>query len=234
MSIYINPARRIGMQYRNLIIVGAGGFAREVLQLVEDINQRDSRWEVIGFIDEDAGKKGNIINGYPILGGFEWFLEGAENIDVAFAVGNPQVRKRLVDKFRQSFNAAYPNLIHPSVKLSKFVDIGIGNIICQSVILTTNITLGDFNILNLNSTVGHDTNIGSFCTIAPGVNISGHAALNDGCDLGTNSCIIQGKTVGEWSIIGAGSVIVKDIGPRCTAVGVPAKVIKYHVQEGNL
>lgn len=222
------------MQKKQLVIIGAGGFAREVLWLVEDININGNQWEVLGLIDEDPGKKGVIVNDFPILGDLHWFEGISSNLNVVFAVGKPKGRKKLVDQCIEFPNLEFPNLIHPSIRLCKHICIGKGNIICKSTILTTNIRMGDFNIINLNCTVGHDVVIKDFCTVAPGVNISGKVTLNSGCDLGTNTCIIQEKTIGEWATIGAGSVVIRDIEPRCTAVGVPAKIIKRYSEEGIL
>ncbi|OGO81209.1 MAG: transferase [Clostridiales bacterium GWC2_40_7] len=222
------------MQKKQLVIIGAGGFAREALWLVEDINSDSARWEVLGFIDEDPAKKGALVNDFPILGDLSWFEGTSPDMNVIFAVGSPVGRKKLVDKCDKIPGLEFPNLIHPSIRLCKHIEMGKGNIICKSSILTTNIHMGSFNIINLNCTVGHDVVIKDFCTAAPGVNISGRVTLNSGCDLGTNTCIIQEKTIGEWTVIGAGSVVIRDIEPRCTAVGVPAKIIKRYPEEGKL
>lgn len=223
------------MSTKPLVIVGAGGFAREVLWLVEEINKETSHWEVEGFIDDNPVKKGLYIDGLPILGGYEWFDKNQKPIHIVFAVGNPVGRKLLVERFKGIYRGEYPNLIHPSVKLSCRVDIGAGNILCASTLLTTNIRIGNFNIINLNCTIGHDAVIKDFCTLAPAVNVSGNVTLYDGCDLGTNCCIIQEKSVGPWAVIGAGSVVIRDIDSHCTAVGAPARPIKYHrIEEGDL
>lgn len=216
------------MLKKALVIIGAGGFAREVQWLAEEINSCMPQWELLGFIDDDIRKKGQVINGLPILGDMEWFSEHSEPVNVAFAVGNPSGRKKLVERFSRNLNAGFPNLIHPSVKLSSSVHMGTGNIICSGALFTTNIELGSFNIINLGCTVGHDVFVGDYCTIAPAANISGNVRINNMCEIGTNSCIIQNVSIGETSTIGAGSVVIRDIPPGCTAVGVPAKPIKFN------
>jgi len=216
---------------RNIVIIGAGGFAREVMWLIQNINEGGKLWEIMGFIDEDKSKQGSIVNGLTVLGDFTWLQQNNTGICAVIATGNPVLRKRFAEKCKSIADIEFPNLVHPSVKLSEFVNMGKGNIICASSILTVNISLGNFNIVNLNCTIGHDVEVQNYCTLSPGVNISGNVTLNDGCELGTNSCVIPCKTVGAWSIIGAGSVVTKDIGPACTAVGIPARVIKYHTEE---
>jgi len=92
--------------------------------------------------------------------------------------------------------------------------------------VTTDVFLGEHVHLNLNVTVGHDTMIGPFCTISPGVNVSGRVHLGEGVTVGSAASIIPGVAVGGWSVIGASAAVVSDLPEKCTAVGVPAKVIK--------
>lgn len=110
--------------------------------------------------------------------------------------------------------------------MGKQVQLGEGNIICANSILTVDIKLGNFNIINLNTTIGHDVQIKSFNTFYPTVNISGFIETDDGVEVGTGSQIIQNLKIGKNAIIGAGSVVIKDVPANTTSVGVPAKVIK--------
>ncbi len=210
-----------------MIIIGAGGFAREVAWLVEDINREKACWNLVGFIDEDPDKHGLILNELPVLGSFNELKGSARKAAAICAVANPLSKYKLVSLGKEA-GLEYVNLIHPDVRISQYIKMGRGNIICAGSILTVNICLGDHIILNLDCTVGHDTVIGSYCTILPSVNLSGGLALGEGCLIGTNSAIIEGVSVGEWSIIGAGAVLTKDIPAHCTAVGAPAKPIKFH------
>ena len=143
------------------------------------------------------------------------------------AVGNPVSKYNLVRRGNE-LGFEYVNLVHPNICMSRYVKMGTGNIICAGNILTVNITLGDHVILNLDCTVGHDAFIGNYCTVLPSVNLSGNSRLGEGCLIGTNSALIEGVSVGDWSIIGAGAVLTKNIPRHCTAVGIPARVIKYH------
>jgi sugar O-acyltransferase (sialic acid O-acetyltransferase NeuD family) len=147
-------------------------------------------------------------------------------LNVVIAIANPDIRKRLVHKYKSNGNIKFPNLIDPSVIMSESIKMGEGNIICANNILTIDVTIGDFNIINLSCTIGHEVNINNFVTVNPGVNISGNVCLDDGTNIGTGAKIIQGKSIGEDSVIGAGAVVIKSIEPNSTAVGVPAKVIK--------
>ncbi|MFY9446108.1 MAG: acetyltransferase [Dethiobacteria bacterium] len=212
-----------------LVIIGAGGFAREVAWLIEDINKDKKQLDLIGFIDENEANHGKVLNGYPVLGGFDYLANTRinEQLYAVCAVGNPVSKKKLVQKATE-YGLKFTNLIHPSINISKSVELGTGNIICAGNILTVNISIGSHVIVNLNCTVGHDVICHDYTTILPGASVSGNVVINNGCDIGTNASIIQGITIGEWSIIGAGAVVVRDIPPHCTAVGVPAKPIKFH------
>lgn len=210
---------------KDIVIIGAGGFGREVAWLIEDINEKENEWNILGFIDENKDIHNKMLDGYMILGGFE-YLENKENIYYVCAIGNSKIREKVVEEKLNIYKAA--TLIHPSVIMSKKnIDIGEGTIICAGSILTVDIKIGKHVIINLDCTVGHDDIIDDFVTVYPSVNISGNCKINKCVEIGTGSQIIQGKTIGDATIIGAGSVVVKDIISNCTAVGAPARVIKY-------
>lgn len=213
---------------KKIVIFGSGGFAREVVHLIEDINERNKEWELIGFIDDNEDNHGKTLNGVKVLGGREWLKEYSEDIYLALGIGNPRVKKVIIEDLKKHIHIKFPNLIHPTVKFSQYNTIGEGNIICEGNILTCNIDISNFTIINLNCTIGHDVALRDFVTILPNASISGNVILNECVDFGTNATIIQGLTVGKNSIIGAGAVVVKDIPDSCTAVGMPAKPIKYH------
>lgn len=203
----------------NIVIVGSSGFAKEIKWLIDRENQTSKKWRFLGFIDKESVNK-------EIIGDDSFILNYEQELNVVIAIANPNIRKRLVEKYKVNSNVKFPNLIDPSVIISGSINIGEGNIICANNILTIAIKIGDFNIINLSCTIGHETQIKNFVTINPGVNISGNVCLDNGVNVGTGAKIIQGKFIGENSVIGAGAVVIKDIGTNCTAVGVPAKVIK--------
>lgn len=211
-----------------LTIYGAGGFGREVLTLINDINKVDNKYDVLGFYD-DGHSAGEEVNGYKILGGIDALNSVSESVSVVMAIGTPGIKRRILEKIINP-NVKYPTIIHPSVMIGdeKYVSIGQGCIICGGTIITTDIIINDFVILNLSCTVGHDTVIGRYSAFMPSVNISGEVQIGEGVYVGTGAKIINQLSIGSDTIIGAGAVVAKDIPSSCTAVGVPAKVIKYH------
>lgn len=215
---------------KEIVIYGSGGFAREVVHLIEHINEVQPEWNLLGFIDDNENNHGLLINELPVLGGAEW-LENKTDIYVALGIGSPKAKKAIVSKLDKYSNVIYPNLVHPTVKISRFNELGKGNILCEGTILTTNIQLDNFIIVNLNCTIGHDVHIKNYSTILPNSSISGNVVFEECVDFGTNATIIQGITIGENTIVGAGAVVVKDLPADCTAVGAPAKPIKFHNEQ---
>lgn len=209
---------------KDIVIIGAGGFGKEVAWLIEDINKVKPEWNIEGFIDEDPELKGKIINGYKVLGGLEWLEE--RNSYVVCAIGNTEVKKSIIDRLSYK-NVKYPTLVHPSVIKSNTVEIEEGSIICAGNILTVNIKIGKHVIINVDCTVGHDVEIKDYTTVLPGANISGYVMSEECVSIGTGAAIIQGKKIGKNTTIGAGAVVVKDLPANCIAVGIPATPIKF-------
>ncbi len=208
---------------KDLIIVGASGFGREVAWLVERINAQEPTWNILGFLDDNVDIQGKEVDDYPVLG----TSNCAGNYPEAYfvcAIGASKIRKIVIKKLGK---VKYATLIDPSVMISKRVSIGEGTIICAGTIVTVDITIGDHVIINLDCTIGHDAVLHDYVTVYPSVNISGNTDIGECSEMGTGTQIIQGKTVGVYSIVGAGAVVVKDIPEKCTAVGSPAKPIKF-------
>lgn len=207
---------------KDIVIFGAGGFGREIQWLIERINEKEERWNLLGYID-DGVEPGTEVNGYRVLGGIDKLKEFDEETAVVCAVGSARVREKIINRIKEMGNYQFPNLIHPDVQMSDSVIFGEGNIVCAGNILTVNIEVKDFVIINLSCTVGHDAILESFVTVYPGVNISGCTIINKGVELGTGSKIIQGIEIAENTIVGAGAVVVRNLPPDCTAMGIPAK-----------
>lgn len=213
---------------KKLYIIGAGGFGREVIWLVERINTVGKEWEIAGFIDDNASVQGSLLNGYKVLGGCDYFDETQEECWVVCCIGSAGIRKMVVEKLMQHSNVKFAKLIDPSVLISDLVEIGEGSIICAGTIATVNISIGKHVIINLDCTIGHDVILKDFVTIYPSVNVSGNVVVGECAELGTGTQIIQGKNIGDSTIVGAGAVVTKDLPENCTAVGAPAKPIKFH------
>lgn len=213
---------------KNLIIIGASGFGREVAWLVERINKVSETWNLMGFLDDNQALQGTDVNGYKVLGTTD---DAAGFPDAYFvcAIGSARIREKIINKItKRRPETKFAILIDPSVVKSDLVEIGEGSIICAHTIITVNIKIGRHVIINLDCTVGHDAVLYDFVTLYPSANISGITEIGPCSELGTGMQVIQGKRIGAYTIVGAGAVVVKDIPDASTAVGNPAKPIKFH------
>jgi len=207
----------------DIVLIGSGGFAREVRWLIEECNKVDNKWNILGWISKE--KEGTIIAGLPVLGDDEWIINYKKPINVVLSVGSGALREKLANLYSQNENVMFPNIVAPNASMSESVKMGRGCIITAQSVFTVDITIGDFVISNLGSTIGHDCVINDYVTLYPGAHISGWVNLGKGVSVGTGASVIERLTVGNNSFIGAGAAVVRDIPDNCTAVGVPAKPV---------
>jgi sugar O-acyltransferase (sialic acid O-acetyltransferase NeuD family) len=213
---------------QKIVILGAGGFARETLTVLNAQNKRSPHWEIMGFIDENPETHGDHISEFTVLGDLEWLRTRTRTVNAVCAIGNPKDRKRMVLR-AEKLGVKFETIVHPTAELAGLVDLGHGDILCANSILTDTVILGEHVIINLACTVGHDVGIGDYCTLAPGVHISGHDVLHDEVEIGTGAVLIQGVEIGKGTVIGAGAVVIDNIPEGVVAVGVPARPIKKAV-----
>lgn len=206
----------------DLVLFGAGGHGREMHDLVEDINATGRKWNLLGFLDDDASLHDTEVHGLPVLGGAEW-LDKHRYVYTSIAIGSTTTKEAIVRKLKA--HSKFATLIHPSVYVGTRVTIGEGTLVSGGSRITTDVFIGRHVIVNVHCTVMHDCIVEDFVTLAPNVNLSGGTVLKEGCDLGTNAVILPGITVGGWAIVGAGAVVIEDLPGQVTAVGVPAKPI---------
>ena len=207
----------------SIVIVGAGGFGREVLDVLRATDPLGTTWNFIGFVADDEPERAVLkrINA-TWLGSTHEFLEKPSATHFVIGIGDPCARMGIAQQFTAA-DVQAATLIHPSATIGQDVEIGSGSIICSHVSITTNVRLGHHVHVNLNSTIGHDTNVGNFVTINPLTAISGNVVIGDGVMLGTSSAVLQGLSLSEASVVGAGAVVVRDVEPGTTVVGVPAR-----------
>lgn len=209
-------------------IFGSSGFAKEVNFLLTDTYYLD----VDCFVSKDH--IGSDVQGKGVISEEEFYdrvMAGlAKDVEIYIGIGSPLIRKKIVDKINVfQPNILFPNAIYKDVVFDKNhgrIVFGVGNIICAGVKLTTDITIGDHNHINLNSTIGHDAIIGSYNTFSPGVHISGNVQVGNYNFIGTGATVLEKVKMGDNIIIGAGCVVTKDLIESGTYVGIPAKKIK--------
>ena len=209
-----------------MIIIGAKGFAKEILELVASELKRE---DIVFFDNVTKPCPDKVFNKYPILQAeneVKDYLKSSDDKDAVLGVGKPSVRKILFELF-SSYNANFKTIIAEATSIGSFdINIGEGTSIMQGVRVTNSINIGKGCLINLNTTIGHDTTIGDFVEISPNVNISGRCTIGDLTSIGTNAIIIPDITIGRNCIIGAGTLVLQDVPDNSVIVGVPGKIIK--------
>lgn len=208
------------MENRELIVVGGGGFAKEVIWLA-----RDCGFNVIGLLDDNQANHGSMVNGVAVLGDVSSWAEYRDKQFVV-AIGNPRTKKAVVHKMEAFGMPDYATLIHPSVFMSDSVSVGRGSIICAGTILTVEIVIGEHVILNLGVTVGHESELKDFVTVAPQAAISGNVSLAETVEVGTGALIRQGLEVAVGGMVGMGAVLTKPVPENTIFAGNPARKLK--------
>jgi len=204
---------------KNIAILGAGAFGREVLCHIKDCQSTSKVSNHINYIFLDDSKNDTKIMDCKVHSTKDFDFK---DYNVIISVGNSILRSNVVKKLPSS--TTYCTFIHPSVILSdNNIYIGDGSIISPGSILTTNIEVGKHCHLNLHVTIGHDTKIGDCFSAAPGVNISGNCNIGNNVYIGTGASIKQGVSIASNTTIGMGAVVVKDILKEGTYIGNPAK-----------
>lgn len=187
-----------------IAIYGAGGFGKEVRGMLESLPNASAA----GYLDDF--KDGHL---NPDESSFD---------DVIIAIADPKVRTRIVQSWRHRAVPFAP-LVSSDVLLHHSVKVGRGCILCPGTKITVDVSIGEFVIVNLNTTIGHDVVIGDFSSLMPSVNISGNVTIGKGVFIGTGATILQGILVEDDAIIGAGSLVTKNVKKGELVIGIPAK-----------
>jgi sugar O-acyltransferase (sialic acid O-acetyltransferase NeuD family) len=204
------------------VIVGAGGFAREVLDVADAIERAGGQAPVIGVVTETTAESDLLAaRGVEVLGGLEVIRDGV--VPFVIGIGDGSARRRIAEDLARC-GAASPTLVHPTAILGFGVDLGPGSIVCAHVSITTNVTIGAHTHLMPSCTVGHDCVVGEYVTVSPLAAVSGRVTLEDGATIGTGASIIERLRVGAGAVVGAGAAVIRDVPPGVVAVGVPAAV----------
>jgi sugar O-acyltransferase (sialic acid O-acetyltransferase NeuD family) len=219
-------------QKNRLLIIGAGGFGREVLQWAQDVQAKgDVDWEVGGFLDANPQAFENFDIDIAVLGTPEsWQLSAGDRF--ICAIGDPTIRLRICRELQER-GAEFVSLIHPSAIVGSRCHIGMGTILCPGVTVTVDVTIGDFVILNVRSCVGHDAQIGDGCTVNDFCDITGNAKLGEGVFLGSHSSVTPSARVGDYARVGAGSVVVRRVRANTTVMGPTAKRIDWTAEPSS-
>ncbi|CAG2137378.1 acetyltransferase [Cupriavidus numazuensis] len=206
----------------NIVIIGAGGHAKSVIDVVE--TQR--KHHIVGLVDTSPRE----VMGYRVLGDEtalpmivrEYRIDGA-----LIAIGDNSVRAQVAERIRALCpELRFPAAIHPATSIGRGTTIGEGSVVMAGAVINTCTTLGRHCIINTGACVDHDCEVGDYASLAPGIVTGGECKIGAFAAIGLGANLIHGITIGDDVIIGAGSLVARDIEPLTVAYGVPAKVVR--------
>lgn len=204
---------------KELIIVGAGGFGRELLQWIKDINEVNQKWTVKGFIDDNLEALSKYECDMPIIGRIESWIPGINEV-FACAIADPNIKEKIVTLLK-SKDAKFVQVIHPKAQIGDFTRIGEGVVIYPNSVITVNGTIEDY-VTILSSGIGHDAQIGAYSTISSCCDITGGVKIGKRVFIGSHVTVVPQKTIAEDAYVGAGSVVVTNIQKGSIVFGNPA------------
>jgi sugar O-acyltransferase (sialic acid O-acetyltransferase NeuD family) len=211
------------MERQRIVIYGAGGWASCCLHIIRAQAQAGAPLECAGFVVDDEFFASSECEGLPVRRWSAWAGQTADAAHI-IGIGSPSVRRRVADQLAAA-GGRFATLTHPRAWVADGVSMGEGSVIFAGAMVAPNASIGRQCTLNLNVTIGHDNALADFVTIGPGVNIASFCRIGEGVEFGAGAVVIPEVTIGAWSIIGAGTVVTKDVPPNSTVVGVPGRVI---------
>lgn len=212
----------------DLVIVGAGGFARETASAVRAGTEAgQASWRLLGFLDDDPALHGTERVGVPILAGLDG-LPDYPDAKVVICVGNPRdyaARERIVDRLGLA-PERYATIVHPTVSIGAGCVVGPGSVLLAHVALTAQVRVGAHVAVMPQVVLTHDDDVADFATIASGVRLGGGVRIRRGAYLGAGALVRESLTIGEWSLVGMGSLVLSDVPPHEVWAGSPARFLR--------
>lgn len=208
----------------NIIIVGAGGFGREVYHWAKE-SFSSKKYRIKGFLDDDPNQLKNFNHKLRIIGSVlveENCYAVKEGDKFLCAIGNIDNKKKAISVLKAK-GAKFLSLIHPTAIVTETVKMGDGVIVCPFVTIADDVRVGDFSVLNFYSSCGHDAKVGNYCVLSPYATLNGFAALEDEVFLGTHSTVAANVKIGYRTKISANSAAMQDTTPHTFVYGVPGK-----------
>lgn len=203
-----------------ILIIGAGGHA----QVIADIIRLQGH-TVVGYLDDEPSLIDQYIDGVPVLGNIDTYSSFSYD-KIVLGIGSNQTRASLrIGRLKDIADGYWHQAIHPTAIIGNFTTIGVGTVVMAGVIINPHTEIHQHVIINTGAIVEHGCLIDSYAHVAPGVNLAGGVRIGAGTLVGIGTSVIPYQSIGTWSIIGAGAVVISDLPSNVTAVGVPAKVI---------
>jgi len=225
----VHPTRPMPTNHEgaaSLIIVGAGGHAKVVL----DAAQAMASFHIVGIADERREMHGALVLGYPVLGGLDALDDPTyRDCQLVVAIGDGAARE-WVSADLEDRHRVFATVIHPSAQVGVETEVGPGTVVLAGAVINSGAGIGRHVIVNTRSSVDHDCSIGDFAHIAPGATLAGSVSVGRGTHIGMGACVIEGTSIGAGCIVGAGAVVLTDVADHTVVVGVPAREMKRQAE----
>jgi sugar O-acyltransferase (sialic acid O-acetyltransferase NeuD family) len=219
---------------KDLVIIGAGGFAPEGIWVAEDMNAaRSARgeapaWNILGCTVYDPSKFPSTVYSYPLLGGPDEVRAALAGREVYFIcmIGDNGVREKEARRAEEDFGWTPATLIHPSAIIARETVIAPGAYIAAGAIVAPYAKIGRHVIVNHHASIGHECTMGDFSQACPGARLNGKCFVGRAAFLGTNATMLPRTQVGDGAVVSAGSVVIDSVAPFTTVIGVPARLMR--------
>jgi len=207
-----------------VLLIGAGGHAQVVADILLAMNQGGNKLIPIGFLDDDAHLVGLRFLDLPILGTIS-DLPVVSHDALIVAIGHNRVRQAIWSTLSEQ-GETFATAVHPAGVIGRDAKVGSGTMICGGVVINPGSRIGQNVILNTGATIDHHNLIGDHAHLAPGVHTGGEVRIGEGALIGIGATVMPGISVGEWAVVGAGAVVTSDVPPFATVIGVPARLVR--------
>lgn len=206
-----------------LVLVGAGGFAREVAEVAHAVNERQPTWDVLGFVDDDPGLRGTTIDGLPVLGPVSTVgdMGDAQLVICTGHPGNYFSRRRIVERLSEE-PSRFATLVHPAAVVPRSAEVGPGSVILATVVVTSAVSVGAHVALMPGVVLTHDDVVGDYATFGSGARLAGRVRIGEGAYIGAGALVREDLSVGAWALVGMGAVVTTDVPAAEVWAGVPA------------
>lgn len=207
-----------------LVLVGAGGFARETAEAVRAINEDRRRYDLLGFLDDNTDLAGETYDGVEVIG-TTGDLSAMAGVQVVVCTGHPgnyTSRRRIVERIGLDASR-FATLVHPAAVVPPTTTIGPGTVILATSVATSSVRVGAHVVVMPGVVLTHDDVVGDYVTFGAGAKLAGGVRVDDGAYVGSGALVREYLQIGAWSLVGMGSVVTADVPAGEVWAGAPAR-----------